>query len=43
MDEPDLAAVREVLVDAGEPDPGELRAEPVAGGASRELWAIFRD
>ena len=37
---PDLAAVREALVDAGEPDPGELDATPIPGGASRELWAL---
>jgi aminoglycoside phosphotransferase (APT) family kinase protein len=37
---PDLAAVREAVVEAGEPDPGDLTATPIPGGASRELWAL---
>jgi aminoglycoside phosphotransferase (APT) family kinase protein len=37
---PDLALVHEALVEAGEPDPGPLTAAPIAGGASRELWAL---
>jgi aminoglycoside phosphotransferase (APT) family kinase protein len=38
---PDPAALREVLVEAGEPDPGPgLLAEPLSGGSSRELWAL---
>ncbi len=38
----DLPALREALVDAGEPDPGDdLRATPIPGGASRELWALI--
>lgn len=40
-DAPDAAALREALVDAGEPDPGAgLVAAPLPGGASRELWAL---
>jgi aminoglycoside phosphotransferase (APT) family kinase protein len=38
--EPDLHAVRDALVEAGEPDPGPLHAAAVPGGASRELWAL---
>lgn len=38
---PDPAALRETLVEAGERDPGAgLSAAPLAGGASRELWAL---
>ena len=37
---PALGAVREALVEAGEPDPGALSATPIPGGASRELWAL---
>lgn len=38
---PDPAALREALVDAGEPDPGAgLAVALLPGGASRELWAL---
>lgn len=37
---PDLEAVRELLVEAGEDDPGAVVARPVPGGASRDLWAL---
>lgn len=37
---PDLEGARAALVAAGEPDPGTLEAEPIVGGASRELWAL---
>jgi aminoglycoside phosphotransferase (APT) family kinase protein len=37
---PDGAAVREVLRDAGEGDPGPVTVSPIEGGASRETFLV---
>jgi aminoglycoside phosphotransferase (APT) family kinase protein len=37
---PSAAAVREVLAEVEESDPGELGLSPIPGGASRETWLV---